>query len=327
LHTTEVSVPETRSASTVVFPSEKRHEVLLKKPEPNTVTRPPDEGSDDGSIAVTEGGVYRSTDKAPLETPATARAIDTDPARCEDDFVRRITGDGITQFTAVEDPTTPLTVVDAPTTQAYDAAAVNPSPRIVMVVPPATGTSAGARDAAVKNAKVLGAGKRSAKLVLPLKVIERVTAPRPDGAVHVIWSPATFAVVMVASKRHCGSDTVAGRPVPAIVTTVPPTEGPAKGETEVSDGTAKEIRAVPALVAYPDCGSVVIAMSWVPALMGGVSHVTRTVSMYEDAATATVPKRHRIRGSASSEKPVPVTVTRDPPAADTSEGSIAVSSK
>jgi hypothetical protein len=115
----------------------------------------------------------------------------------------------------------------------------------------------------------------------------------PAGVVHVIVEPSTI-VTPVAFKVPIFTTVAPVKPEPDTVIDVPPVARPPDGDTPVTVGTAKYVKA-PAEVAVPP--GVVTATSCEPAVPAGVRPVirvavmTRPVTGWPPTVTAEAPRK------------------------------------
>jgi hypothetical protein len=133
----------------------------------------------------------------------------------------------------------------------------NPVPLIVTVVPPASGPVDGETDVTVGTPAYVNWSAGEVALVPPDVVTAMSTVPVPAGLVAVmsIGLETTTLVAWVGPN-----ETVApvAKPVPLIVTVVPPTCGPADGDTDVTVGTVGRTVKVAVAVSVLDTPVAVI---------------------------------------------------------------------
>jgi hypothetical protein len=185
----------------------------------------------------------------------------------------------------------------------------NPVPVIVTDVPPAVGPALGL------TARTAGVGSNanwSAVLVAevpPGVVTVRSTVLVPAGAVAVS-DVAELTVVVVAETSPKSTVAPETKPVPVIVTEVPPVVGPALGLTAVTAGTGSKVNLSALLVAEVPA-LVVAVMSTVPLDSAGDVAVIDVAELTVVLAALTVPK---VTVVAPVTKLVPVIVTDVAPA-------------
>ena len=110
-------------------------------------------------------------------------------------------------------------------------------PWIVTVVPPDEGPAVGDTDVTVGVAMKVNWSAAEVALVPPTVITLMSTVPVPAGAVAVI-EVALFTVKPVAAAPPNVTAVALEKPVPEIVTTVPPPDGPLVGETDMTVGVA-----------------------------------------------------------------------------------------
>ncbi len=157
-----------------------------------------------------------------------------------------------------------------------------------------------------------------AKALVPAGVVTVTsTVPVPAGEVAVIWvsEPTVKEVAGLGPKRTALAPV---KPVPVMVTDVPPAAGPEVGLMAVTDGPPVYVNRSPGLVALVPPGPVTVTCTTpVPAGEVAVICVSETTAKLEAAVEPNLTPVAPV-------KPVPVTVTVVPPVADPEVGLMAV---
>ena len=189
-------------------------------------------------------------------------------------------------------------------------AAVKPVPVMVTEVPPAVGPALGATELTVGAATNVKSSAGEVADVPPAVVTVTLTvAAACAGEVAVIWVSETTVKVDAAVAPKVTA-VAAVKPVPVMVTEVPPAVGPALGATELTVGTgaikvkwsAEDVAEVPPVV-------VTVTSTTAAACAGEVAVIWVAEATVKPEA-AVVPKWTAV----APVKLVPVMVTEVPPA-------------
>ena len=146
------------------------------------------------------------------------------------------------------------------------------------------------------------------ELVWPLPVTVTSTVPEPAGLVAVI-DVALFTVTPVAAVEPNATVSPDAKPVPVMVTVVPPATGPLVGLTALTATGGTYVNVSAELVELV-CPPLVTVTSTVPEPAGLVAVID--VALFTVTPVAAVPPNATVAPDA---KPVPEMVTGVPPAA------------
>src|SRR5690348_13635324 len=184
---------------------------------------------------------------------------------------------------------------------------------MVTTVPPAVGPGAGDTPVTVGSARYLNWSGAPVALVPPAVVTVTSTVPVPAGLVALSTVEDTNVTGLAAVPPNL-TVAAAVKPVPVMVTTVPPAAGPDAGDTPVTVGPELQDYLARAEVALVPPAVVTVTSTWpVPAGLVALSTVEDT----NVTGVAAVPPNLTV---AAAVKPVPVMVTTVPPAAGPDAG-------
>ena len=298
-------VPSASTTTVVASAPPKVTEGVAPKPAPSMVTAvPPEVDPDAGASPVTVGGAGVAGTKvnpsaSVVDPPGPDTTTSTAPAACA----------GVDAVSCV--PSAFTTTFDAATpSNDTDGAAPNPLPAIVTDVPPATGPEDGDTD------DTTGAAGTAVTKVNPSASV--VDPPGPDtttstapaacaGVEAVSCVPSAFSTTSDAATPSNDTDGAAPKPLPAIVTAVPPATGPDDGDTDDTIGGATYVNPSASVVDPP---GPLTTTSTGPATCGGVIAVSWVPSAFTTTSDAAVPRNVTL---GAAPKPVPVMVTEVPP--------------
>ena len=202
-------------------------------------------------------------------------------------------------------------VVAAVKPKSTAVAAVKPVPVMVTGVPPAAGPALGATELTVgTGAKYLKWSDGEVAEVPPGVMTVTSTVPGAcAGEVAVIWVAET-TVKLEAAVAPKWTAVAPVKPVPVMVTEVPPAVGPVVGATELTVGAATKVKSSAEEVAEVP-PAVVTVTSTVAAECDGEVAVIWESETTVKVETAVAPKWIAV----AAVKPVPVMVTEVPPPA------------
>jgi hypothetical protein len=183
-------------------------------------------------------------------------------------------------------------------------AAVNPVPVILTVVPPTVGPLVGLIKETVGVASYVNLSAATVPLVPPAVVTVISTVPALSAGDTAVIDVALLTVKLVAAVLPNVTPVAAVKPVPVMVTDVPPARGPAPGAIAETTGTGSYVNWSAAVLLLVPSGVVTVICTAPAASAGDVAvSVVSLTTVNDDAAI--VPKLTFV----APVKPEPVTVT------------------